>query len=142
MSRLKNSETWLKELYPTYTVLDPDGWDRSNRENYDKSWNEKITKDEFERRFSASTVGERRELPRRYGKQYESIMTAIKMLYSGKDVVYLNPTWVLMSKRMYDGFTRGRSKMPSFTYIQDESFTYIQDEKIDDKSLAERLSMK
>ena len=58
--------------------------------------------------------------PRPYGKQYESMMKCIAMLNAGKDVVYLHPSWVLISKRMYDGFTRGRSKMPRVHYVENE----------------------
>ena len=54
----KSSEEWLQELYPEYEVLDPDGWDRTHgQEAFDMSWNELITKDEFNRRFCMSTVG-------------------------------------------------------------------------------------
>jgi hypothetical protein len=51
----KSSELWLdekrKEL-PGFQILDPDGWDRSN---FEVSWKEAITKEEFERRCSLST---------------------------------------------------------------------------------------
>lgn len=50
---LKNSDEWLKELFPDCQVLDPDGWDRKN---FDISWAEKITKKEFSKRFMYSTV--------------------------------------------------------------------------------------
>jgi hypothetical protein len=49
---LKTSIEWIAE-YPDITIIDPDGWDRSN---YDYSFNEeKITKEEFERRVFMST---------------------------------------------------------------------------------------
>lgn len=53
---LKSSEDWYKELYHNQEViiLDPDGWDRKN---YDYSFKEeKIDKEEFERRLGLSTV--------------------------------------------------------------------------------------
>jgi hypothetical protein len=56
MSELKSSQEWLKEIqekFPEVMVLDPDGWDRKN---YQESWNEHITRAEFEKRFAMSTV--------------------------------------------------------------------------------------
>lgn len=50
----KTSSQWMELLHPDMIVCDPDGWDRSN---FTESWNEKITKTEFERRFDMSTVG-------------------------------------------------------------------------------------
>ena len=48
---LKTSEEWQKKC--TATVLDPDGWDRTN---YQYSWHEeKITQQEFEKRLVSST---------------------------------------------------------------------------------------
>jgi hypothetical protein len=50
----KSSIEWLK----TYdgVVLDPDGWDRSSQEAFDRSMAELITEDEFERRLARSTT--------------------------------------------------------------------------------------
>lgn len=49
---LKTSDDWDRE-YPNITILDPDGWDRTN---YQFSWfEEKITKEEFEKRMMHST---------------------------------------------------------------------------------------
>jgi hypothetical protein len=57
----RSSEDWLKRIhsgeigatpYPI-KIIDPDGWDR---ENFEESWNEKITFDEFADRLSISTV--------------------------------------------------------------------------------------
>jgi hypothetical protein len=48
---IKNSSEWSKEF--GVTVLDPDGWDRSN---FKVSWAEEITKEEFERRLTKSTT--------------------------------------------------------------------------------------
>lgn len=62
MTELKSSQEWLdeiQEMFPTIVVLDPDGWDRKN---YQESWNEPITKSEFEKRFARSTV----QLPREF----------------------------------------------------------------------------
>ena len=48
------AEQWLATPYfQNYTVLDPDGWDRKN---FDVSWNEKIDRDEFQRRLMQSTI--------------------------------------------------------------------------------------
>lgn len=49
-----SSGEWMTFLHPNMIVLDPDGWDRSDLQN---SWNEDITKAEFEARFDKSTVG-------------------------------------------------------------------------------------
>lgn len=55
-NRLEGKRTpdeWLAT--PDYTgivVLDPDGWDRSN---FEESWAEAITRDEFESRIGTST---------------------------------------------------------------------------------------
>lgn len=49
---LKTSKEWQELCY--IEVLDADGWDRTN---YDYSWNEeKITREEFEKRLGFSTV--------------------------------------------------------------------------------------
>lgn len=51
---LKSSPEWLDILgMSVSTILDPDGWDRKN---FEKSWNEKITKEEFLKRYQKSTV--------------------------------------------------------------------------------------
>jgi len=48
-------DEWLEYCkdFRRYTIIDPDGWDK---ENYDESWAEEITKDEMTRRVSRSTV--------------------------------------------------------------------------------------
>jgi hypothetical protein len=48
----KSSEDWLKE-YPGLEIMDPDGWDRSN---FDESWAELITEEEFNARVLPSTI--------------------------------------------------------------------------------------
>ena len=49
----RTSEEWQK-LFPRPKVYDPDGWDRKN---FDYSWyQEKITKQEYEKRVMYSTV--------------------------------------------------------------------------------------
>lgn len=49
--KLPSSE-WIKQY--GYIILDPDGWDRVN---FDYSFNQElITKEEFEKRLSYSTV--------------------------------------------------------------------------------------
>ena len=59
MTELKTSEEWKKELYPNTIILDPDGWDRKN---FYQSWDEPITKEEFERRLRESTIQEVKHL--------------------------------------------------------------------------------
>jgi len=52
-TELKSSNEWSKTLFPHIQILDPDGWDRSN---FQFSWyEEKISKQEFEKRMSTST---------------------------------------------------------------------------------------
>lgn len=51
---LKSSEEQSKEFADYFEIWDPDGWDRSP-ENFDREWNEFITKEEFFRRVSYST---------------------------------------------------------------------------------------
>ena len=49
----KSAEEWLAlPKYSHYDVIDPDGWDRAN---FDESWAEKITEDEFLTRLHRST---------------------------------------------------------------------------------------
>lgn len=52
---LKTSDEWYKELGEQhYIIHDPDGWDRKN---YQYSfYEEKITKEEYQRRVMASTL--------------------------------------------------------------------------------------
>lgn len=51
---LKTSDEWLREpLYDGLTVVDPDGWDRSD---FERSWSERIDEAEFQRRLFRSTV--------------------------------------------------------------------------------------
>jgi len=59
---LKNSEEWFKlhkegkggafDKIKAVKILDPDGWDRSN---FEESWNELITQEEFDNRLLIST---------------------------------------------------------------------------------------
>jgi hypothetical protein len=56
MSVEKTSQQWYDELRKTenITIMDPDGWDRTN---YKYSFTEElITKEKFEERLSRSTV--------------------------------------------------------------------------------------
>lgn len=53
MSELKTSEEWLKEQDRIEKVLDPDGWDRSNFQY--SFYEEKISKEEFDKRVFSST---------------------------------------------------------------------------------------
>jgi len=49
----KNSEDWKKDpKYAHIEILDPDGWDRKN---FEESWNEEITEEEFQNRIAIST---------------------------------------------------------------------------------------
>lgn len=50
----RTADGWLKlSEYSHITVLDPDGWDRGN---FEESWNEFITEEEFQKRLSHSTT--------------------------------------------------------------------------------------
>lgn len=50
---LKSSQEWnTQPKYKNHIVLDPDGWDRAN---FEVSWNEPITEEEFVRRLQRST---------------------------------------------------------------------------------------
>lgn len=52
--KTQTSEEWQQECKDICRVLDPDGWDRKN---FQHSWyEEKITKQEFLKRTSTSTV--------------------------------------------------------------------------------------
>lgn len=53
----KSSEAWYKD-YP-FRIIDPDGWDRRN---FDASWAEEITEDEFFLRADMSTIDGRKEV--------------------------------------------------------------------------------
>ena len=46
----KSSKYW--QSLTKIIILDPDGWDR---ENFEKSWEELITKEEFDNRVAHST---------------------------------------------------------------------------------------
>ncbi|QIG71842.1 hypothetical protein EVB95_008 [Rhizobium phage RHph_TM2_3B] len=48
---LKPSSEW--SVLKNVTVMDPDGWDR---QNFEISWNELISEEEFDRRAMMSTV--------------------------------------------------------------------------------------
>lgn len=62
---LKSADEWLKEpAYEGLKILDPDGWDRSS-EKWEASWNEKITRDEFDKRWDVSTISASRSFMRR-----------------------------------------------------------------------------
>jgi hypothetical protein len=53
---IKTSKDWYEEIPKVFKliILDPDGWDRTN---YEYSFNEElITKEEFKRRLSYSTI--------------------------------------------------------------------------------------
>jgi hypothetical protein len=50
----QNADKWLASpIFNGVTVLDPDGWDRSN---FAESWAEQITLGEFNRRLNLSTI--------------------------------------------------------------------------------------
>ena len=50
---LKTSEEWHKECNKLVTIMDPDGWDRSNLQH--SFYEEKISKQEFCKRVGLST---------------------------------------------------------------------------------------
>jgi hypothetical protein len=52
---LRPSGQWV--LLTGLDILDPDGWDR---QNFNQSWTEPISRDEFMRRASESTIDMRR----------------------------------------------------------------------------------
>jgi hypothetical protein len=54
---LHNSSEWAKIL--DVTIMDADGWDRRN---FDESWAEKITREEFESRAGRSTSASNADL--------------------------------------------------------------------------------
>lgn len=52
-----NSYEWLAQpQYRSYTLLDPDGWDRSSAQAYDRSMHQMITEYEFQQRLMRSTT--------------------------------------------------------------------------------------
>lgn len=53
MYEIRSSVDWLKD-FPNLVILDPDGWDRSN---FDESWAELISREEFLDRVTKSTLG-------------------------------------------------------------------------------------
>ena len=53
-SPTNTSDVWLAERYPKLTVVDPDGWDRTDFEF--SFYKERINLQEFERRLAQSTV--------------------------------------------------------------------------------------
>jgi len=50
-SEKRSSKEW-QMLYPDVIVMDPDGW---NRKDFEASWNEAITLEEYNKRVSVST---------------------------------------------------------------------------------------
>lgn len=53
MKQRMTAEEWLNiPDYHGVKVLDPDGWDRSD---FERSWAEQITREEFEARLTEST---------------------------------------------------------------------------------------
>jgi hypothetical protein len=53
-TELRSADEWLADdEFSDITIMDPDGWDRSN---FEVSWNEKITKEEFSQRLLVSTL--------------------------------------------------------------------------------------
>lgn len=52
---LQTSEYWKTLYYSDYEIIDPDGWDRSNFVY--SFYEEKISKEEFDKRFFRSTIG-------------------------------------------------------------------------------------
>jgi hypothetical protein len=56
MGEMKSSNEWWieHEMFSDYTIMDPDGWDRKHL--VESFFKEKVTKEEFERRLSLSTL--------------------------------------------------------------------------------------
>lgn len=52
----KSSEIWLQELYPNVKIHDYDGWNNTNSKEFEHSWTELISRDEFEQRLMRSTI--------------------------------------------------------------------------------------
>ena len=52
MEKKKSSEQWYSQV-TDFTIQTPRGWDS---ENFERSWNELITKEEFDKRVSESVV--------------------------------------------------------------------------------------
>lgn len=50
--KLSSAEWLSRPEYEGVMILDPDGWDRSN---FEESWEEKISKKEFDERLAEST---------------------------------------------------------------------------------------
>lgn len=72
MTEKKTSAEWISEAtYQDITVLDPDGWDRTN---YKYSWNEElITEGEFIARIFQSTVMMKGDAHDRINKRSQDI---------------------------------------------------------------------
>jgi hypothetical protein len=54
--KLRSSEYWYSQV-TDFTIQTPKGWDM---DNFDRSWNELITKEEFDKRVSESVIVVRR----------------------------------------------------------------------------------
>lgn len=59
---VRTSQEW-QDLHPEVEVYDADGWDRKNLE---KSWNEPISLEEYQRRLCASTCCFKGEAGKRF----------------------------------------------------------------------------
>lgn len=72
---IKTSEEWSKSFIDYFQICDPDGWDRSN---FHYSWMEqKITLDEFVRRFARSTCY--------FSKNYNEVLKHINKVKEEND---------------------------------------------------------
>jgi len=57
MTELKSTDGWLKHLnIEKIAIVDPDGWCRRGPHEFQASWDELITIEEFWDRLNASTV--------------------------------------------------------------------------------------
>jgi|GEM_PF-4644962 len=54
---LKTPQEWMKQLHPDLSIRDPDGW----RDSDGPSFDEPISREEFDIRFERCTVGPKRQ---------------------------------------------------------------------------------
>jgi hypothetical protein len=82
MEEKRTPQEWLESEFKGVTILDPDGWDRSD---YKESWSEPITKDEMGRRTMMSTVQIEKDSP--FTKGFVEQKTYYKLTLYGQSVI-------------------------------------------------------